>query len=189
MRGATRECNGTDLCRHSFNPRVPCGARPLPSGLPPMQARFQSTRPMRGATCCHDAGGDAGRVSIHAPHAGRDRDGDATTGTCDVSIHAPHAGRDHFCIRDFHASNVSIHAPHAGRDCFSFLSRIVFAMFQSTRPMRGATPLMLVPCAVISVSIHAPHAGRDIAVSTSMTVRQMFQSTRPMRGATRVMQG
>ena len=34
--------------------------------------RFQSTRPMRGATDAREIGGDLLLVSIHAPHAGRD---------------------------------------------------------------------------------------------------------------------
>ena len=38
------------------------------------QARFQSTRPMRGATAENRAGGPGGFISIHAPHAGRDGD-------------------------------------------------------------------------------------------------------------------
>ena len=55
-----------------FNPRAPCGARPLPLPNPLRPQPFQSTRPMRGAT-----GGSAfsyliGQISIHAPHAGRD---------------------------------------------------------------------------------------------------------------------
>ena len=33
-------------------------------------------------------------VSIHAPHAGRDRRDDPVVMRVDVSIHAPHAGRD-----------------------------------------------------------------------------------------------
>ena len=36
-------------------------------------------------------------------------------------------------------------------------------MFQSTRPVRGATDLFQMACAFYVVSIHAPRAGRDIA--------------------------
>ena len=55
---------------------------------------FQSTRPMRGATFHFMFSFYVSRVSIHAPHAGRDYDD--LSGFCciDVSIHAPHAGRD-----------------------------------------------------------------------------------------------
>ena len=37
--------------RNNFNPRAPCGARPLPTLPPSLPQRFQSTRPLRGATC------------------------------------------------------------------------------------------------------------------------------------------
>ena len=60
------------------------------------------------------------------------------------------------------AYDISIHAPHTGRD---FLRRILFrgiSIFQSTRPIRGATRL------------------RCLVGSTG----DGFQSTRPIRGAT-----
>ena len=34
-------------------------------------------------------------------------------------------------------------------------------MFQSTRPMRGATRVLFYMGDIMLVSIHAPHAGRD----------------------------
>ena len=38
----------------------------------------------------------------------------------DISIHAPHAGRDrHFVANYAVLIGISIHAPHAGRDCHS----------------------------------------------------------------------
>ena len=36
--------------------------------------------------------------------------------TARVSIHAPHAGRDYADVTALHPRKVSIHAPHAGRD-------------------------------------------------------------------------
>ena len=38
---------------------------------------------------------------------------------------------------------------------------LVKFLFQSTRPMRGATGDLRIYCAVYHISIHAPHAGRD----------------------------
>ena len=56
---------------------------------------------------------------------------------------------------------ISIHAPHAGRDdCRKGrIDRIL--VFQSTRPLRGAT--LVIPHIGLRrhISIHAPHAGRD----------------------------
>ena len=168
---------------------------------------FQSTRPMRGATpqtayAINDDG-----ISIHAPHAGRDPSKGVTSYDPAISIHAPHAGRDFLCAEhnilysiSIHAPHagrdwetcaytaryvmISIHAPHAGRDPISLLVFPVFGLFQSTRPMRGATDCITsrivarknfnprAPCGARRlpeyvtapeemISIHAPHAGRD----------------------------
>ena len=80
--------------------------------------------------------------------------------------------------------NISIHAPRAGRDSASMTHFFASPLFQSTRPMRGATNSSFqryffchyfnprAPCGarrrncnsmgqVHKISIHAPHAGRD----------------------------
>ena len=132
------------------------GAGGFGSGL------FQSTRPMRGATAAAEDIERHGAISIHAPHAGRDR-------TChsevildiDISIHAPHAGRDNSTGDVYDNCEISIHAPHAGRDVILNPIPQEVALFQSTRPMRGATPLWGLVAIKILISIHAPHAGRD----------------------------
>ena len=102
--------------RHSFNPRAPCGARPIAeSGKNPKKG-FQSTRPMRGATIdvVHDY--QDYEFQSTRPMRGATRPCCCPPPRRGVSIHAPHAGRD--LIRQFLFSlyNVSIHAPHAGRD-------------------------------------------------------------------------
>ena len=57
----------------NFNPRAPCGARHILNGLALVWPKFQSTRPMRGATEeDEDEDEDDEEISIHAPHAGRD---------------------------------------------------------------------------------------------------------------------
>ena len=94
-RGATRAIWIPHSWRKYFNPRAPCGARqrqhdallrqPLISIHAPHAGRdaetatvwvkytkFQSTRPMRGATAKRPIGSRIARISIHAPHAGRD---------------------------------------------------------------------------------------------------------------------
>ena len=38
---------------------------------------------------------------------------------------------------------------------------LLLLLFQSTRPMRGATVAFVGPVVVGGISIHAPHAGRD----------------------------
>ena len=124
-----------------FNPRAPCGARRRRHAAIGLAVMFQSTRPMRGAT--HDGEIDAstGRVSIHAPHAGRD-----------FSVALCSYKRDCFNPR----------APCGARHrCGFWQSRSI--LFQSTRPMRGATFAKRNTAGQVGVSIHAPHAGRDFS--------------------------
>ena len=122
-------------------------------------------------------------VSIHAPRAGRDCDGENGGMVRQVSIHAPRAGRDDGDLRQRSGAVVSIHAPRAGRDTrrratsarrSGFNPRaprgarlraecrtLAPTMFQSTRPARGATGCCL-----------------------QWDWLGVFQSTRPARGAT-----
>ena len=102
---------------HNFNPRTPCGVRrpefetatkaakisihaPLAGcDLPIPVCRtvdtFQSTHPLRGATCCQEHNKECQRISIHAPLAGCDFVGADQIGVLGaISIHAPLAGCD-----------------------------------------------------------------------------------------------
>uniref|UniRef100_UPI003AEFF458 hypothetical protein n=1 Tax=Dysosmobacter sp. TaxID=2591382 RepID=UPI003AEFF458 len=77
------------------------------------------------------------------------------------SIHAPRAGRDprHRCQAV--SEKISIHAPRAGRDLDELKEQKVEELFQSTRPVRGATEATEGLLAAVRISIHAPRAGRD----------------------------
>ena len=55
-----------------FNPRAPYGARPGWKGNAAASGRFQSTRPIRGATHTIRRIKPMEDISIHAPHTGRD---------------------------------------------------------------------------------------------------------------------
>ena len=77
-----------------FNPRAPCGARPLQSLAATECLAFQSTRPVRGATFFYALFSTLPEVSIHAPRAGRDTYREKVAEWIVVSIHAPRAGRD-----------------------------------------------------------------------------------------------
>ena len=161
--GARRHRHRRNLRIRYFNPRAPCGARP--SFFLPFLVQFV--------------------ISIHAPRAGRDFDRPFDMlAVPKISIHAPRAGRDgldlppwptapnfnprapcgarHFLI-SFQVSGmvISIHAPRAGRDKEKRTVSKAEYVFQSTRPVRGAT--------------------RNRKVGTA---QQRFQSTRPVRGAT-----
>ena len=101
---------------------------------------FQSTRPVRGATAALLGAGVSVSISIHAPRAGRDD-----------RVRRVAAYRQHFNPR----------AP-CGARLISDSDRDLGDKFQSTRPVRGATRLLLGREAGTEISIHAPRAGRDV---------------------------
>ena len=63
-------------------------------------------------------------------------------------------------------------------------NRSMTVTFQSTLPMRGATPTARVLHQFLPISIHTPHAGSDALSYTTFSTISEFQSTLPMRGAT-----
>ena len=102
----------------SFNPRAPCGARPL---ILPSPCWRESFNP-------------------RAPCGARLRPLDELIVNPLVSIHAPRVGRDFRLICSYLChNNVSIHAPRVGRDVDAVNNALWQLLFQSTRPMRGAT--------------------------------------------------
>ena len=164
--------------------------------------QFQSTRPMRGATCGVYGWNYDVYISIHAPHAGRDVLAvpshlpsnafqstrpmrGATPPACgrvaveSISIHAPHAGRDDLALQALGGLDISIHAPHAGRDQSPVDTFCTHRKFQSTRPMRGATIARPTRSLRHVISIHAPHAGRDTAEHKPSTSQSYFNPRAP----------
>ena len=102
----------------NFNPRVPCGTRPLLYQLNFILKLFQSTRPMRDATFVHLV------KLIH---------------TFVISIHASHAGRDNIGLYRFNAI-LLFQSTRPMRDATSMYVLVLWIFkFQSTRPMRDAT--------------------------------------------------
>ena len=116
---------------------------------------------MRGATISILSMSSNGIISIHAPHAGRDSPPKNWGQGKGISIHAPHAGRDKFSNTfppvptDFNPRApcgarldsarhtcrpyyFNPRAPCGARPVDSAFIRWM-AIFQSTRPMRGAT--------------------------------------------------
>ena len=103
--------------------------------------QFQSTHPMRGATC--GAGRRSGRPADFNPRTPcgvRRIVDDHRVRRVVISIHAPHAGCD-LMLEEWknETLSISIHAPHAGCDGQSKTVKSCHGLFQSTHPMRGAT--------------------------------------------------
>ncbi len=167
-----------------FNPRAPRGARLRCNVSPPPPPLFQSTRPARGATPGLGALPAAGRVSIHAPRAGRDqRVRNAIVPILAFQSTRPARGAT-WRTKPRKAVDYGFNprAPRGARRRLLALRAIRIAFqstrpargatyngdnslhpcqFQSTRPARGATGIVLPICGGRSVSIHAPRAGRD----------------------------
>ena len=161
--GRDRRARAASTGGNGFNPRAPCGARPPLSVFTSVLYKFQSTRPVWGATGFFRRRRLEGIVSIHAPRVGRDAHGrEWPCALSSFNPRAPCGARLTGGTRTSTAPTVSIHAPRVGRDYHDVSQRGVYSTFQSTRPVWGATK-------------------KDPA----RAARMMFQSTRPVWGATR----
>ncbi len=145
-----------------FNPRAPYGARLDSLMLSCIGILFQSTRPLRGATSRRgERVLPVNYFNPRAPYGARRAAGRPEDHTLFISIHAPLTGRDEFkkrfCIMVYYFNP---RAPYGARPFF-----LVYAghgyVFQSTRPLRGATSFILLRFVISRISIHAPLTGRD----------------------------
>ena len=101
----------------NFNPRAPCGARQRAFLKTVGYGRFQSTRPLRGATVRERPPKKEGKFQSTRPLRGATELIKSVCGRFDISIHAPLAGRDGREADGVLADlPISIHAPLAGRD-------------------------------------------------------------------------
>ena len=146
---------------------------------------FQSTHPLRGATCNRLMCAPVYCISIHAPLAGCDaarpcsgtpryhfnprtpcgvrlaRCSPAPSARAFQSTHPLRGATSGLSIGISRSNTISIHAPLAGCDSFPFA------------------------CAAFArISIHAPLAGCDLCSAFPICASCKFQSTHPLRGAT-----
>ena len=153
-----------DITSYHFNPRAPYGARPShPRCATSPTAYFNPRAPYGARPAYQRPGRHLRRISIHAPHTGRDA-------ICGKTVQAA----EHFNPR----------APYGAR--LSCLARArAYRRFQSTRPIRGATSKCFVFIRKASVfQSTRPIRGATRKTSWTMCRRAGFQSTRPIRGAT-----
>ena len=146
----------------NFNPRAPCGARRDHRVGVVRDGRFQSTRPVWGATAYMRKYRAANYISIHAPRVGRDK-------RQPRKAHQPRefqSTRPVWGATATRSSAASLtayfnpRAPCGARPCDTPLS-LHFALFQSTRPVWGATQADRAARRGSRISIHAPRVGRD----------------------------
>ena len=162
MRGATFPCYPVHRF-HGISIHAPHAGRDL--AVPTVinyAVLFQSTRPMRGATVQEASPPCRGRDFNPRAPCGARLSPSLSTGYCtDFNPRAPCGARLNIRQIQRVELGISIHAPHAGRDLHATPPEISHAIFQSTRPMRGATRRGDVRREQRVISIHAPHAGRD----------------------------
>ena len=184
---AGRDAQGLDQCRPArhFNPRAPCGARPEPTGTPIFNTRFQSTRPLRGATARQKRARRGSKFQSTRPLRGATRLS-VTLWQCLTAFQStrplrgatPSRPGRRYLTRDFNPR-----AP-CGARLLLFQWAEVRADFNPRAPC-GARRRDILPCGeVIHISIHAPLAGRDKMLAIMDGQQRGFQSTRPLRGAT-----
>ena len=147
---------------------------------------FQSTLPLRGATCCLRRKETACIISIHAPLTGSD-----------VGVRAKESKRRNFNPR----------SPYGERPVGSRRGKRIICTFQSTLPLRGATQTLEKLGIFPDISIHAPLTGSDRVTEYFASCpcyfnprspygerrngwpkgskQKQFQSTLPLRGATK----
>ena len=206
--GATRSPMWRSCSSRYFNPRAPCGARlgPALSLSPSLLISIHAPRVGRDR---RDLESEQWwrAISIHAPRVGRDQEIIDGWRQQFISIHAPRVGRDVFTLnRRKKMHKISIHAPRVGRDRWRSTFRPMWnyfnprapcgarrhppalsiknAVFQSTRPVWGATCGSILINHGADISIHAPRVGRDLGAADIGTTDTTFQSTRPVWGAT-----
>ena len=147
---------------------------------------FQSTHPLRGATYFNiDLTADDGLFQSTHPLRGATLDGHSDGRGLGISIHAPLAGCDgDRGAYSFGGIHFNPRTPCGVRHGRGLRALCVPSRFQSTHPLRGATPPSLfhlrrrkdfnprTPCGV-----------RPIASGSGLSLAR-FQSTHPLRGAT-----
>ena len=118
LRGATRPASSGSACRSNFNPRAPCGARPVW---------------IRIEIAIHDFNPRAPCGARRTPRA------TSLTRTTNFNPRAPCGARPRarFPLSIFLL--ISTHAPLAGRDRGHGFLCPFSSSFQPTRPLRGAT--------------------------------------------------
>ena len=153
---------GQKNARRNFNPRAPCGARPPKGGTKVVTDRFQSTRPMRGATDRRPRTADRVSISIHAPHAGRDNlRMRSTVPNQHFNPRAPCGARRNSCILSKISHHFNPRAPCGARRTPISSIRRRESDFNPRAPCGARHKEMRGIINGLFISIHAPHAGRD----------------------------
>ena len=123
-----------------FNPRTPYGMRHLTLELIRQATIFQSTHPLRDATCQCQNLFACYPISIHAPLTGCDQNMEYNKENYeDFNPRTPYGMRQAITQQTLALRKISIHAPLTGCDSHCRPVGQWFRQFQSTHPLRDAT--------------------------------------------------
>ena len=141
----------------NFNPRIPCGMRPI-WGITQGQNKT---------------------ISIHASHAGCDNTNGSAFDIASISIHASHAGCD--CSPSINSYSHGYFNPRipCGMRQYQRRQSRQEDEFQSTHPMRDATRGCCDGHVRRMISIHASHAGCDVIENNKRQFRENFNPRIP----------
>ena len=152
-----------EVLRHDFNPRPPCGGRRTHRKSSPLLLLFQSTSPVRGTTRPAVFFHAKQHISIHVPRAGDDvPNGRVLHLHLEFQSTSPVRGTTVAPRRHERTQAISIHVPRAGDDTRRIPGWCSVRQFQSTSPVRGTTAHARPPARPPPpISIHVPRAGDD----------------------------
>ena len=161
MRGATRWIRSSSASQCDFNSHAPCGARRVAACHDAVPMSFQLTRPMRGATSSFLRPFRYSTFQLTRPMQGATGASEEDFAEAiDFNSHAPCGARRVGCRICTHFTDFNSHAPCGARQSsYSLIQGITYfnshapcgarldaggphgppAIFQLTRPMRGAT--------------------------------------------------
>ena len=140
MRAATFSLFLTPLRWKYFNPRCPCGQRLWVTCGCATHCKYFNPR-------CPCGQRQERSNDLHIQY--------------DFNPRCPCGQRLTVDVLVLHQRSISIHAAHAGSDVTSYDKEIENTIFQSTLPMRAATPINRAIRNGVIISIHAAHAGSD----------------------------
>ena len=150
---------------------------------------FQPTRPLRGATNTRSPATSVRDFNPRAPCGARPLGPKEKALIILISTHAPLAGRDSRFSERTIQHYISTHAPLAGRDAGTAQECRELAVFQPTRPLRGATGTIF----YIFPQVSGFQPTRPLRGTTESFYQSpwsgTFQPTRPLRGATKSLSG
>ena len=179
-------------CAHAFlvqqsrisihAPRVGRDTRPRWTRLAPPS--FQSTRPVWGATVDGTLRAFANQFQSTRPVWGATFLACPGIGVVVISIHAPRVGRDCLGWYSYRSDrNFNPRAPCGARQSTAWW-HVSVRLFQSTRPVWGATGGTGIGCTEEGFQSTRPVWGATRSSSSTIASPSVFQSTRPVWGAT-----